>query len=164
MKSKILITIAIFSFFISGCGYYSFKGALPSNIKTIAIPLFENQTPDPGVPETLNNLLMEEFINDNTLKVVDESKADLVLTGTILPIKREAAVVRAGEEVAEDRLIVRVRVRCEDVKNSKVLFDQPFEQYSQLEATAGLQERERAINEALQQIAEDILNATFGAW
>ncbi len=164
MRSKILITIAIFSFLISGCGYYSFKGALPSNIKTIAIPLFDNQTPDPGVPETLNNLLTEEFINDNTLKVVDESKADLVLTGTILPIKREAAVVRAGEEVAEDRLIVRVKVRCEDVKNSKVLFDQSFEQYSQLEATAGLEERERAINEALQQIAEDILNATFGAW
>ncbi len=148
-----------------GCGYYSFKGSLPSYIKTIAIPLFDNQTPDPGVPETLNQLLTTEFIKDNTLKVVDETKADLILTGTIRPIRLQPAVVREGEEVAEDKLIVSVKVRCEDVRTSKVLFEKTFQQYSPLDATtAGLEEREQAINDALKLIAEDILNATLGAW
>lgn len=149
---------------LTACAYYSFKGSLPSYIKTIAIPLFDNQTPDPGVPETLNQLLTTEFIKDNTLKVVDESKADLILSGTIMPIRLQPAVVREGEEVAEDKLVVSVKVKCEDVKTSKVLFDKTFQQYSPLDASAGLEERERAINDALQLIAEDILNATLGAW
>ncbi len=153
----------LFSIF-NACGYYSFKGSLPSYIKTIAVPLFDNQTPDPGVPETLNQLLTEAFIKDNTLKVVDESKADLVLSGLVLPIRLQPAVVREGEQVAEDKLIVSVKVKCEDVKSSKVLFEKTFQQYSPLDASAGLEEREQAINDALKWIAEDILNATLGAW
>ncbi len=149
---------------LTSCAYYSFKGSLPSYIKTIAIPLFDNQTPDPGVPETLNQLLTTEFIKDNTLKVVDESKADLILSGTIMPIRLQPAVVREGEEVAEDKLVVSVKVKCEDVKTSKTLFEKTFQQYSPLDASAGLEEREQAINDALQLIAEDILNATLGAW
>ncbi len=158
----LFIILAVF--FVSSCGYYSFKGSLPSYIKSIAIPLFDNQTPDPGIPETLNQLLTTEFIKDNTLKVVDESKADLILSGVIMPIRLQPAVVREGEEVAEDKLIVSVKVKCEDVKTSKVLFNKTFQQYSPLDATAGLEEREQAINDALQLIAEDILNATLGAW
>ena len=159
-----LLLVVLGLFYMSGCAYYSFKGSLPSYIKTIAIPLFDNQTPDPGVPETLNQLLTSEFIKDNTLKVVDESRADLLLSGTILPIRLQPAVVRQGEEVAEDKLIVSVKVKCEDVKSSKVLFQKTFQQYSPLDASAGLEERNQAINDALQLIAEDILNATLGAW
>ncbi len=159
-----LLFVSLLLVFVTGCGYYSFKGSLPSYIKTIAIPLFDNQTPDPGVPEALNRILTEAFISDNTLKVVEESKADLILTGTIMPIRVNPAVVRAGEEVTEDQLIVSVKVKCEDVKTSKLLFQKTFQQYSPLEATADLEQRQQAINDALQLIAEDILNATLGAW
>jgi outer membrane lipopolysaccharide assembly protein LptE/RlpB len=148
----------------TACGYYSFKGALPPHIKTIAIPIFDSQTPDPGVAEKLNELLMENFINDNTLKVVDESKADLILNGTVLPIRVQPAVVRSGEEVAEDKLTVRVKVKCEDVKTSKVLFDQTFEHYVPLSINASLDDRQQAIDEALKIIADKILNATFSTW
>ncbi len=151
-------------FFLSACGYYSFKGSLPSHIKSIAIPLFDNQTPDPGVPEKLNQLLRDDFINDNTLKVVDESKADLLLTGTIQPIRVQPAVVRTGEEVTQDKLVVTVKIKCQDLKTSKVLFEKSFSQYSPLAVTAGLEEREQAINSALKIIAEDVLNSTLGAW
>lgn len=149
---------------LTACGYYSFKGSLPSHIKSIAIPLFDSQTPDPGIPELLSQLLRDDFINDNTLKVVDESKADLLLTGTILPIRLKPAVVRTGEEVAEDKLVVRVKVKCEDLKTSKILFQRTFDEYSPLEATASLDERQQAIKNALKIIADKILDATFGAW
>jgi hypothetical protein len=148
----------------TSCGYYSFKGSLPSYIQSIAISLFDNQAPDPGVPEELNQLLRDMFIDDNTLKVVDESKADLLLTGTIQSIRVKPAVVRAGEQVTEDQLVVTVKAKCEDLKTGKALFNKPFDYSVPLDATAGLDERQQAISEALKYIAEDILNATLGAW
>ena len=116
------------------------------------------------MPEELNQLLRDKFIDDNTLKVVDESQANLLLTGTIQSIRLQPAVVRAGEQVTEDQLKVTVKAKCEDLKTSKVLFDKSFQYTVPLSATAGLDERQQAINEALKYIAEDILNATLGAW
>ncbi len=164
IKSWFLSILVLSTFALHACGYYSFKGSLPSYIKSIAILLFDNQAPDPGVPEELNQLLRDKFIDDNTLKVVDESQANLLLTGTIQSIRLKPAVVRAGEQVTEDQLTVTVKARCEDLKTSKVLFDKSFHYTVPLSATAGLDERRQAISEALKYIAEDILNATLGAW
>ena len=38
------------------CGYYSFKGSLPSNLKTVAIPLFSDRTAYPDIREKLTKL------------------------------------------------------------------------------------------------------------
>lgn len=151
-------------FIASGCGYYSFKGALPSDIKTIAIPLFDDRTPNPGVRENLTNMVIDQFIADNTLKVVDESKADLLLTGAITSIVVQPAVVRSGEVVSESKVVVSVRIKCEDIKRSKKLFEQNIQRYGLLDASAGLDERDAAIQVALDEITEDIVNATLGMW
>lgn len=164
MRFRILLFTMVAILTLTSCGYYSFKGSLPSYIQSIAITLFDNQTPDPGVPEELNQLLRDMFIDDNTLKVVDESKADLLLTGTIQSIRLRPAVVRTGEQVTEDKLVVTVKAKCEDLKTGKKLFDKPFDYSVPLSATAGLDERQQAISEALKFIAEDILNATLAAW
>ncbi len=162
--SQILLLTVFSAFALTACGYYSFKGSLPSYIQSIAITLFDNQSPDPGVPEELNQLLRDMFIDDNTLKVVDESKANLLLSGTIQSIRLKPAVVRTGEQVAEDKLVVTVKAKCEDLKTGKKLFDESFDYAVPLSATAGLDERQQAISEALKFIAEDILNATLAAW
>ena len=79
------------------CGYYSFTGSIPSDIKTVAVPLFDDNTSFPGVREDLTNNVIDAFINDNTLQVVPESKADLVITGTILSIREKAAIITSKE-------------------------------------------------------------------
>ena len=153
-----------FLIILVSCGYYSFKGALPSHLKTIAIPLFNNSTPDAGVQEELTNLLTDLFIEDNTLGLVDETKADLILTGAINSISVAPAIVQAGESVTESKLVVRVKVKCEDVVTGKVLIDKSFEDYGLMDETAGLDERKVAITIALEQISDKIFNATLGGW
>ena len=157
------ITIIILILVLSGC-YYSFKGSLPSHLKTIAIPLFDDRNAQfPGVRENLTNKVIDEFISDNTLKVVDESKADLLLTGSITSIRQRAASVEAGEQVSSYKITVSVKVKCEDVKLSKVLYDKSIQQYGLMES-GSTEEIEMAIEEAIVQITEDILNDTLGAW
>jgi len=160
---KMIIHVMILTLAVS-CGYYSFKGALPSHLKTIAVPLFNDRTTFPNVRENLTNKIIDSFIADNSLKIVDESQADLILSGTINSINIQAAVVKSGEEVAESKVTVSVSIKCEDVKTSKMLYERSFQQYGVLSATAGLDERDAAINEALDLLTEDIVNATLGGW
>ena len=156
--------IVVILFCTTGC-YYSFKGSLPSHLKTIAIPLFDDRNAQfPGVRENLTNKVIDEFISDNTLKVVDESKADLLLTGSITSIVQQAANVAEGETVSSYKITVNVKVKCEDVKLSKVLYDKNIQRYGMMESDSDSEGIENAIEEALVQITEDILNDTLGAW
>jgi len=156
--------VMLIPFLLQSCGYYSFKGALPSHLQGIAIPLFENRSPYPQVEEKLTNSLIDEFISDNTLKIVDESEADLILSGKIESITDEFVSVTTGETVREIKLVVKVRVKCEDIRQNKTMYENSFVQYSLIEASAGAEQRETAITAALELITEDILNATLGGW
>jgi len=164
LKTRVSVLI-LFIWLVAGCGYYSFKGSLPSHLKTVAVPLFYSQSQEPGIAEEITNEVINQFIEDNTLKIADESEADLVLTGTVLAIPpARPAIVKEGENVAEMRLTVSVKVKCEDVRMSKVLFNKTFRNEISLNSDAGLEERQLAIKEALQVIAEDIVNATISGW
>lgn len=149
--------------FIS-CGYYSFKGALPSHLKTIAIPLFNNTTAEAGVQDEVTDLLTDVFIEDNTLALVDESKADLILNGSISSILQQPAIVQGDEEVTENKIVVRVKVKCQDQVTGKVMYDKNFEDYGLMDINGGLDERKAAITSALEQIVDKILNETLGGW
>ncbi len=160
-----LVLLTLLSGLVASCGYYSFKGSLPSHLKTVAVPLFYSQSQEPGIAEEITNEVINQFISDNTLKIADESEADLVLNGTVLPIPvPRPAIVKEGESVAEMRLSVSVKVKCEDVRMSKVLFNKTFRNEISLNSDSGLEERQQAIKEALVIIAEDIVNATISGW
>ena len=148
---------------LNGCWYYSFKGSLPSHVHSIAIPLFDDRTGYPNVREDLTNKVIDEFVSDNTLKVTDEDKADLLLTASISSITQQAATVSAGEDVTEYKMVVSVKVKCEDIKLSKILYDKSIQQYGLMPADGGLDDRENAIKDALDLITEEIINSTLGA-
>ena len=55
----------------AGCFRYSFSGAVPSHLKTIAVPLLDNQTAEFGIAERITDQLISEFQRDNTFKIAD---------------------------------------------------------------------------------------------
>lgn len=158
-----MLLLLVFSL-LPGCGYYSFKGALPSHIQSIAIPLFDDRTAYPGVRENLTNSIIDGFISDNTLAVVDETKADVLLTGSITSINQSAATVSAGETVTEYKVTVTVKAKAEDLETSKMLFDRSFSQYGIMPSDGGQEDFDNAVAEAIELIREDILNATLAGW
>ncbi|HTR98852.1 MAG TPA: hypothetical protein VML00_03820, partial [Bacteroidota bacterium] len=61
-----------------GC-VYSFTGAsVPAHLKTVAIPLVDDQSGfgEPGLREKFTNELIQLFTSDNSLEVVDRGTAD----------------------------------------------------------------------------------------
>ena len=160
---KILLLIFVAALLVS-CGYYSFKGALPSHLKTIAIPIFVDQSAYPGVQEKVTDKITNAFIVDNTLKLVDESKADVLLNGTIQSVTQKVATVQSGEQVSEYQMYVTVKVVCEDVKLSKKMYEKVFRQYGVMSSQADQDEKDQAIDDAIELITEDVLNTTLGGW
>jgi outer membrane lipopolysaccharide assembly protein LptE/RlpB len=73
---------------VTGCGYH-FSGQgnpFSEDIKTIAIPVFSNQTGEAGFENYLTNQLVYEFTSRKRLRVVDIKDADVVLKGKIRSI------------------------------------------------------------------------------
>ena len=146
------------------CGYYSFTGSIPSDIKTIAVPLFDDNTSFPGVREDLTNKVIDAFINDNTLQLVPESKADLVITGTILSIREKAAIITTGEDVEQYEVYVNVKVKCTEIKSGKVWWEKTLRRFGIMGGLENIDARNDAIETAIIEITQDVLDNTLANW
>ncbi len=146
------------------CGYYSFTGSIPSDIKTVAVPLFDDNTSFPGVREDLTNNVIDAFINDNTLQVVPESKADLLITGTILSIQEKAAIITTGEDVEQYEVYVNVKVKCTEIKSGKVWWEKTLRRFGIMGGLENIDARNDAIETALIEITQDVLDNTLANW
>lgn len=168
-KINIFTTAALTAFiaaaFISGCGYYSFSGSGLTGIETVYIPLFGNNTTEFGLEERLTDALIAAVNAERGLNIADRNKADSILEGRIVGISDVPMTYTAGEEVSEFKVTIRVQVKFEDLKNRRTLMEEDlsaFGVYPYPEQPG--KDREAGIKEALNKLAEDIINKAVGGW
>ena len=154
---------------LSGCAGcpYSFTGAsVPPHLKTIAVPIAEDQSGygDPTLRDLFSSQLAQRFINDNTLQTTDRASADALLEGVILAVNDAPIVVQAGELVARRRITVSVRMRFQDLKLRKQVWEKEFSNWGDYASGGGLTQRNDGIAEAVRKLTEDILNETVAGW
>lgn len=150
-----------------GCSHYSTSTrVLPSDIRTIAIPLFQNVTVETGIKELLTDAIISRFVADNQLKVVDARDADSIITGTIEDVREESLSFQQGENIRETRIWIFARVRYEDVRRQKVIWEEPrMQTWGIFEASTGTDaDRQPGLESAINKMADDILNKTIAGW
>ncbi len=153
-------------FILSGC-VYSFTGSsLPSDLKTISIPVFDDISgyTEAGLKENLTNALIQKFIQDNSLQVVDRKFSDTILEGAIVSLRDEPFVIAGNEQVNSRRISIQVRVKFIDQRFKKQLWEKSFSQYSDYSADGGLQAKTLAIQKVIENLTEDILISTVSDW
>jgi len=151
---------------MAGCTY-SFKGgSVPSHLKTIAIPVVEDQSAfgDPTLRDNLTKKLVDQFTNDNTLQLTDRNTADSMLEGVVTDVKDAPLVLQAGEQVAKRRITVSVRVTFQDLKLRKKVWEKSFSNWGDYPSGGGLTQRNDGVTEAIRKLTEDILNETVAGW
>ena len=151
----------------AGCSYYSTSSSsLPSHIRTIAIPLFQNTTVETGIKETLTDAVVTRFVTDNQLKVVDARDADSIISGTIVNVREESVSFEQGVNTLETRIWIVAHVRYEDVRQGSVIWEDPgMQAWGVFEITTGTTEdRNEGIEQAVIRMADDILNKTIAGW
>jgi Lipopolysaccharide-assembly len=165
-KKPILAAVVIFLLlFYTNCVKYSFKGALPSYLKTISVPLFEDRTSWAGLREEMTTKVIDAFISDNSLRVIEDDKAaDLVLEGTISRIQEKYVAISGTEQVEQKQIWVYVSVKCINQRTEKELWSGSLSDFDEVSGTAALDELNSAVSAAVDKIVEDIVNKTIAAW
>lgn len=170
MKSAAILAMACIgvlpAVIAPGCAY-SFTGAsVPPHLKTVAIPLVDDQSGlgEPGLREKFTTELIQLFTNDNSLEIADRSRSDSILEGAILSVSDAPAVVAQGEQVTRRRVTVNARFAFQDMKLRKKVWDRNFANWGEYDSGGGLSQRQAGLQEALKKIAEDVLLETVSGW
>ena len=155
---------------LSACTY-SFSGSsVPKHLKTIAIPLFEDQSGfgEPSLKESLTQSLITLFTNDNSLEVAERNTADSILEGSVVSVEDAPSVISPStpgsttEQVSKRRITVTVHVVFQDLKLRKKVWEKNFSNWG--EYSLGTETRTVAITQAVGKVTEDILIETVSGW
>lgn len=163
--SLVLLLLAFSIGLISGC--YSFSGGtVPPHLKTIAIPIVQDQSGygDPALKDLFTLQLVDIFTSDGSLTLSERVGADAVLETVVIAVTETPTVVKPGEQVAERRISVTAHVVFTDVKLRKTIWEKDFSQWGDFPSGAGPTQRNEGVQEAVRKLTEDILNETVAGW
>lgn len=104
---------------LTGCAY-TFNPSLPGHIKTLQIPVVENETLEVELAEELTSALTDRFISDNNLNVVSRD-GDAILEGTIVGYENRVFGFNAQQQAQEYIVLMQVKMTLRDrVKNKEL--------------------------------------------
>ena len=171
---------------IYSCGFYSLAGSIPPHIKSISIPLIENQTSDFNLSEKLTDKIIFQFNESGILSIKNEDKAHSILNGTIKKITDGPYSYNKNESVSEFRYKIDVKIEWYDIENEKNIIEKNYSGFGAYGlsgdiSTDGIdndndgkidsqddnefgEPRSFAANVAINKIAEDILNDIMTTW
>jgi hypothetical protein len=150
----------------AGC-WYSTSGRTAKDVKTIAVPFFDNQTTEPDLEISVTERIINYLIDDNTLKVVDEGSADAVLEGNIVEFTNTPFSFNTDLNAEEYRVVLVVKVTLHNRKlNEPIWHDQRItgEAAYFIDAEEAGLTYEDALEETIEEITEQILNLTVQDW
>ena len=145
------------------CGFYSFSGStLPSYLKTVGIPVFENRTAEFGIDQDITDIIIDAIRRDNTLKISDPGNADALLNGVVTSIRDQAGQYNSDETASDFRVTLTIQATFEDLHTRETRWKATFSDFGTYD-NMGVS-REDAIREAVEKISEDIINKTVSDW
>ena len=172
--------------FSLSCGFYSLAGSIPPHIKSVSIPLVENQTPDFNLSEQLTDKIISQFNESGILSIQDVDKAQSNLKGIIKKITDGPYSYNKNESVSEFRYKIDVKIEWYDNVNEKNIMEKNYSGFGAYGlsgdiSTDGIdndndgkidseddnefgEPRSFAANVAINKIAEDILNDIMTTW
>lgn len=143
------------------CGYTT-RTLLPPHLKTIAIPVVENQTIRPGLGELLTEKLIEDFTKDRNLRVTSIEKANIVLECKISNFEKTPQAYDVSQEVYAYRIVIDVSGRCEDRVLGEVIWEEKISTFATYDPDK--EPEDEGIKRALEKISLEVLRKTLIAW
>lgn len=169
-----------------GCAYTT-KSSLDPKYQTIYVASFYDKTRNHGLQAPLTNAIARKFTHDTRLELVKEEQADLKLEGVILDYSLKGLTYDARDEVTQFLAVVTAGVRVTDLRSGEVLWEEKqmsgettyytreagqssdrlrgnAETFLPTVRSFPTEEENRAVSEALEQLASDIFYRTVEPW
>jgi hypothetical protein len=129
IRNPLSVVVALAATTSAGCIYGFHGGGMPSDVRTMAILPFDNQTPSPELQQQLLEAMRHSVESRLGVRDASESKADAVVSGTIvrydtdIPIGYSASQGGAPVTGTRRKLELSVDVQIVDQKTGKTLFE-----------------------------------------
>jgi hypothetical protein len=143
------------------CCTYSFNPSRHSHIRSIAIPVFRNETVKYGLEESLTEKVVEAFMEDGRLRIKEEDVSDSLLEGTVTKYEKSPFIYDEYEEVSSYRVLVGIEVRFTDMTRDRILWNARFEEWAPYPADG---EEEEGVDQALEQLKERLIREINEGW
>ena len=159
-NNKWLFFLAIYWLFFSGCGYrlVGTGNALPTHIKTIHIPVFENTSSQPEIHRQLTSFVLQSFISDGRLKIVKKDDADLIVEATLRYYNLRNVAFSSQDLVSDIIIELQIDLKVTDQVKNNIFMEKELKQQWDYKSTPDLANTETARLEALDQAYIDFGN------
>ncbi|MBN2190138.1 MAG: LptE family protein [Candidatus Aureabacteria bacterium] len=120
---RLIIACCISLSLLSGCGYKA-GSLILDDYRTIAIPVFRNETYQEDIESYLTDAVIDQFQRDGSLIVSDKKDADLLLKGRITGWRRTGERFAGDEyrEVVEYQMEITMAFDLLDQKTGDYIF------------------------------------------
>jgi outer membrane lipopolysaccharide assembly protein LptE/RlpB len=109
---------------LSGCGTYHVTSAVPAELRTISVPVFENKTGYPEFGAIATQYTLREIQREGTLKIAPLESASLKLLCAVSNERRPISYSRAyGSRASEYRYMLVAHVTLVERSTGKLLLD-----------------------------------------
>ena len=144
---------------LAGCGY-NFRGKqnnLPSDVRTVAIPVFENHTGELRIERVFTDETIFQFTRSQMLRLVGEGQADAVLKGIIKEVRTEDVALTRGQASSQRRLTIVVSASLTRRSDGRVLWeDRVLEKNRTYNVASSIQASDQNKSAAVTELAKDL--------
>jgi hypothetical protein len=156
------LTLLVPAALLVGCATYTFNPAGKSDIKSLAIERFENDTDQYELTDRMTDVVIDAFLADGNLKVLPRDNADAILIGTLRSYSRAPSDFDENDEVISYSVTmtfdIALRKRGEDSDMWQEIMNQ------QGIYTVATQTEQDAQDEAISLLVQEIINRTTKSW
>ncbi|MGV7220708.1 MAG: LPS assembly lipoprotein LptE [Nitrospinales bacterium] len=154
---KISLSILLL-FFLTGCGYHlsGTGGSLSKGMRTISIPVFDNNSSEPLIQRQFTDAVRQAFLTDGRLKLSKPKNADLLLEGLISNYYNRSVAFNRDDVVTESIITLGVKVKVIDQINEKIYMEESMNSNWDYRSDSLVINSEAARQTALQEAYRDL--------
>jgi hypothetical protein len=153
---------------LAGCAGYKLGSNLPSNVHSVAVPVFVNQTGEPALETPTTSATIQEFQKDGSLKVADRNTADTIVEVTLKKYKLTPLRYRSDKATTarEYRMTLTAEVTWRRLPSMEIISPATrVEGYTDFEALTDLPSARRdALPDAALDLAHRIVRSIVEYW
>lgn len=158
-----LALLFLFITSLESCGYSS-KSLLRSNVRSIYVPIFDNNTFRRGYEFDLTKAVRDQILLRTRLNIVDKDEADSILFGKITSVNENVLIENTRDNIVESRVSVGIEIRWVDRRTGRTIVERKNIR-RQTEFIVGRNETlTSSSNEAFVKVAQGIVDAMEEDW
>lgn len=178
-KRYSLLILFFVILYLTGCGYTT-GALLPSHLKTVYVENFQNKidiSKEPsdkhqyriyraGTENDITQEIIDKFIFDGNLRIVEEGEANLLLTGELVDYYKQPLRYDRLDNVEEYRIIVSVNMELKDVVKNEIMWkERGFIGYDTYRLTGSFASSEDEAREgAIEDLASKVVEKVIEGW